>query len=281
MRAGTAPPGPHGGCATFRSRNGPAGSRSDRTRTGQAGGMPKFRIRQGADRLDVEAVTEMEARARAVVSGRFRNHPSLTVTPFDGDRPPVDPAPPQAVRPDHPTLDAAVRRPRPGLAAVAVTRAVSRTMSAPVQLLVLAALVALLFAVVAAGISVITWHATRAGPLGECAHIGLCRATPLTTVEQRTGVHFPDGTERIRSSASRDGSYAAALVRLPAGADAPALTGAASAEVTARASAALHSASATDLRGRVAGHVGVYTGTTDERIVVFVRYDARLGPGTP
>ncbi|WP_022908093.1 hypothetical protein [Curtobacterium sp. B18] len=240
--------------------------------------MPTFRIRQGSDRLDVEAVTETEARARAVVSGRFRDDPSLTVTLFDGEHPSAAPDPVRATGAVAPRLDAAVHRPRPGIAALPSTRATGRTLSAPTQLLALVALVALLFAVVASGVAAITWHATRPGPLGECARIGLCRATPLSKVEQRTGVHFPDGTVRIRSSASRDGSYAAALVRLPVGSDVPALAGASSADVTARASAALHSASATDLRGRVAGHVGEYTGEVDGRTVVFVRYDTRLGP---
>ncbi len=152
-----------------------------------------------------------------------------------------------------------------------------RSASVPRLLLAFVLLVALLLALLAGAGWAITASVTRVGPLGDCARIGLCVRTPLNTIEQRTGIQLPAGTERLRSRASRDGSYVSALVRLPEGAPAPELSTGTATSPTARASAALRSAGAEDLSGTTAGPVGVFVGIADGRTVVFVRYDRTAG----
>lgn len=234
-------------------------------------GMPRFRVQQGENRVDVDALTVMEARAKAVVHGAFRNDETLLARPFSGDRPPsfttARPAP-------APALDAAVRRPRLSAQELPGGQRLVRPPSVLASLGALVALTALLFGVLAAGATGIVRSATRVGALGDCARIGLCVRTPLSTVEARTGVHLPHGVEVIRSSASRDGHYVGALVGLPVGADAPDLPEGMTTPVTRRAAAALRSASASNLEGRSAGPVGLFTGTTKDRTIVFLRYDA-------
>jgi len=233
--------------------------------------MPRFRVQQGENRVDVDALTVMEARAKAVVHGAFRNDETLLARPFSGDRPPsfttARPAP-------APALDAAVRRPRLSAQELPGGQRLVRPPSVLASLGALVALTALLFGVLAAGATGIVRSATRVGALGDCARIGLCVRTPLSTVEARTGVHLPHGVEVIRSSASRDGHYVGALVGLPVGADAPDLPEGMTTPVTRRAAAALRSASASNLEGRSAGPVGLFTGTTKDRTIVFLRYDA-------
>lgn len=53
----------------------------------------------------------------------------------------------------------------------------------------------------------ITASVTRVGPMGDRARIGLCVRTALDTVGQRTGLQLPAGAERLRSRATRNGSY--------------------------------------------------------------------------
>ena len=219
--------------------------------------------------MDIDAVTAVEARAKAVVSRQFRDDTTLYALPFDGDQPPSFP-PVAAV----PAIDAAMARPRVGAIGSPDARPLIRPPSILGSLSALVALAALLFAVVSAGVTGIAWHATRAGALGNCARVGLCVGTPLATVEQDTGVRLPDGAELIRSTASRNGHYVAALVGLPAGVDAPRLPDGTSVSVTRRAASALRSASASDLRGSSAGPVALFVGTVDGRTIVFLRYDA-------
>ena len=230
--------------------------------------MPRFRVVQGGTRTDITAMTVMEARAKAVVSRRFHDDATLVVLPFDGDQPPSVPD----VATD-PVSAVALRRRRPQLDAVSGTVALVRPTSVVRSLTALVVLVVLLFAVLTAGVAGLTWNATRVGALGDCARIGLCTRTPLSTVEQRTGLRLPDGVERLRSSASRDGSYVGALVRLPAGVDVPELAEGVPSGLTRRAAAALRSVAATGLTGRTAGPVGVFAGTADGRTIVFLRYD--------
>ena len=237
--------------------------------------MPRFRVQQGENRVDVDALTVMEARAKAVVHGAFRNDETLLARPFSGDRPPSFPTARPAPAPaPAPVLDAAVRRPRLGAQELPRGQRLVRPPSILASLGALVALTALLFGVLAAGATGIVRSATRVGTLGDCARIGLCVRTPLSTVEARTGVHLPDGVELIRSSASRDGHYVGALVGLPVGADAPDLPEGMATPVTRRAAAALRSASARDLEGRSAGPVGLFNGTTKDRMIVFLLYDA-------
>ncbi|WIB34381.1 hypothetical protein [Curtobacterium sp. MCSS17_005] len=231
--------------------------------------MPKFRVSQGLTRIDIDAVTVVEARAKAVISRQFRDDATLVVLPFDGDRAPSLPD----VTPV-PVLAAAALRPQPGADGLCDAVSLVRPPSVLRSLSALVALVVLLFAVVAAGITGMTWNATRVSALGDCARIGLCTRTPLSTVEERTGVRLPDGVERLQSSASRDGSYVAALVRLPEGVEVPQLAEGTTSAVTRRAAAALRGANAADLAGRTAGPVGLFTGFANGRTIVFLRYDA-------
>jgi len=233
--------------------------------------MPRFRVVQGGTRTDITAMTVMEARAKAVVSRRFRDDPTLLVLPFDGDEPPTVPD-----APADPVPAVVLRRRRPRLDDVSGAVALVRPPSVVRSLTALVGLVVLLFAVLTAGVAGVRWNVTRVGVLGDCTRIGLCTGTPLSTVEQRTGVRLPDGVERLRSSASRDGSYVGALVRLPAGVDVPELAEGVPSALTRRAEDALRSAAAADLTGRTAGPVGVFAGTADGRTIVFLRYDDAL-----
>ncbi|PCN46744.1 hypothetical protein Csp2054_15700 [Curtobacterium sp. 'Ferrero'] len=245
--------------------------------------MSKFRVVQGGTSVDLEAHTEMEARAKAVVSGRFRHDDSLVAVPYDGDRAPASTSGPGAatrtdardrVAADPITPDAAVLRPRAGTDGGASSLRIRREASVPRLLVALVLLVALLLTVLTVGGWAIVRRVTHDGTLGDCARIGLCVETPLATVEARTGVDLPAGTERIRATASRDGSWASALVRLPEGARVPTLPSGEETAPTTRASDALQSAGATKLSGSVAGPVGVFSGTADGRTIVYLRYDA-------
>ena len=160
---------------------------------------------------------------------------------------------------------------------LASTAFVMSSPSVPRLLLAWVTLVGVLLAIIVAAGAGTVWKVRHVGPLGDCARIGLCVRTPLATVEQRTGVQLPAGAERIKSSASRDGSYVSALVRLPEGAAVPTLQDSAAAELTNRAAAALRSMSAHHLAGRTAGHVGLFTGTANGTTVLFLRYDTTLG----
>lgn len=234
--------------------------------------MPRFRVQQGENRVDVDAVTVMEARAKAVVDHGFRDDDSLTALPFDGDRPPPSPVAPPLPLP-RPTVDAALRRPRPGSGELTEAQRVVRPASVLGSLGALVVLTAFLFTVVIAGVTGMVRYSTRVGALGDCARVGLCIRTPLETVEERTGVRLPDGVDLIRSSASRDGHFVGALVGLPVGVDAPQLPDGMRAPVTRRAASALRSASASGLEGTSAGPVGLFTGTANGRTILFLRYD--------
>lgn len=162
----------------------------------------------------------------------------------------VEPAP---IVFDHAALEA--ERSQPSSRRQGSLGPIARFRQAPIgrQLLSLVLLVVLLFAVLIGGGWFITAAATSPGKFGECARIGLCTNTPLTTVTARTGVTFPDGSERLRSTASRDGSWISALVRLPDGAPSLTLDSASATVVTDFAAAALESAGATELTGLLLG----------------------------
>ncbi|WP_146247814.1 hypothetical protein [Curtobacterium sp. MCSS17_006] len=233
--------------------------------------MRTFRVVQAGKSVDIAAQTVMEARARAVLSGDFTAGDSLIAYP-EGEAPPAATATTAAAVAE-PAFEA--ERVQPSFRRQGPLGPGARFRQVPIgrQLLSLLLLVVLLFAVLIGGGWWITVTATTPGPLGECAQIGLCTNTPLTTVTVRTGVQFPDGTQRLRSTASRDGSWISALVQLSAGAAAPTLDGGTSAAVTDRAAAALESAGATERTGMIAGPVGVFSGTADGRTVVYVRFD--------
>jgi hypothetical protein len=235
--------------------------------------MPTFRVVQAGKSVDIAAHTIMEARARAVLSGDFVAGDSLIAYPA-GDAPPAAATQAVAAAPAaEPALEA--ERAQPSFRRQGPLGPLARFRQAPIgrQLLSLILLVVLLFAVLIGGGWWITVSATAPGQLGECARIGLCRNTPLVTVTARTGVAFPNGTERLRSTASRDGSWISALVRLPEGAAPLTLDGGTETTVTDRAATALESAGATKLTGLVAGPVGVFSGTANGHTVVYVRYD--------
>lgn len=235
--------------------------------------MPTFRVAQAGKSIEIAAHTVMEARARAVLSGDFIAGDSLVVYPAGGTPPAATAHAAPAVAAVEPALEA--ERVQPSFRRQGPLGSVARFRQAPIgrQLLSLLLLVVLLFVVLIGGGWWITVKATAPGALGECARIGLCTNTPLTTVTARTGVEFPDGTQRLRATASRDGSWISALVQLPTGAAPLALDGGTETAVTDRAAAALESAGATELTGLVAGPVGVFSGTSDGHTVVYVRYD--------
>lgn len=229
--------------------------------------MPTFRVMQAHRFLDVTAVTAMEARAKAALSGRFVATEPLDVYPASS-APPV----PAAV-----VAEAERVQLQAGASAALGPERRFRRARVPGLLAAFAGLVVVLLAVLFGGGWAIATSVTRVGVLGDCAHIGLCTQTPLSTVTQRTGVAFPEGTERLRSTASRDGGWVSALVRLPAGAPVPTVPDSAASDVTPRAAAALESAGAKNLHGVTAGPVGVFSGTADDRTMLFVRLDNPAG----
>lgn len=236
--------------------------------------MPTFRVVQAGRTVDIAAHTIMEARARAVLSGDFIAGNSLIAYPA-GDTPPAAAAQAAAAVPAAEESALEAERAQPSFRRQGPLGPLARFRQAPIgqQLLSLLLLVVLLFAVLIGGGWWITVTATAPGSLGECARIGLCTNTPLSTVTARTGVEFPDGTQRLRSTASRDGSWISALVQLPDDAAPLTLDGGTETAVTDRAAAALASAGATELTGTVAGPVGAFSGTNNGHTVVYVRYD--------
>lgn len=240
--------------------------------------MPVFRVSQSGRVVAIEAPTVMEATARAVVMRGFHRDSSLAVEPL----PPG--AALQETRTPLPDLTRAAARELervqqlPPVQHVVGREATART-AAVVQLMVaFAALSALLVAVLIGGGWVIVARAAHPGPLGDCLRIGLCTATPLSTVEARTGITLPQGTERLRSSASRNGRFVSALVRLPAGADRPSAPKGSIPALTGRATDALQSTGATNLSGWEDGAVGLFVGQANDRIVVFLRYEDSTPP---
>lgn len=147
---------------------------------------------------------------------------------------------------------------------------------APLSRLVVAvaALVALLFAVVAVAVVVLQAYVEHAGRFGDCMRIGLCTGIPLATVENTTGVTLPEGSTLIESKASRDGDFLSALVRLPENTEPPSLGSSKPADLTQRASAALTSQGVLTPSGQMSGDVALFSGTSSGHAIVYVRYDA-------
>lgn len=233
--------------------------------------MPVFRVNQSGRVTDVEAPTLMEATARAVLFEGFRRDPTLVVELLSSEHQRPSTSRVEGTRAAARAQERAQRHavncdvPRRG--APAGTASVPQLVGAAV------ALSALLLAVLLGGGWFIVKRATQTGPLGDCLRIGLCVRTPLSTVEARTGVQLPQGSERLRSFASRNGRFVSALVRLPVGADLPTAPTGATSALTERASDALQSVGARDLFGWEDGAVGLFAGQDDDRVIVFLRYE--------